>query len=522
MYLNRIRPWVDECLSKHPTCRAKQDSYFPSRVLDVKSEGSDSLSLVLFDHTLTGADYVCLSHCWGSTRPLLTNRQNLQSHIDGLQLQALPQTFQDAVKLTRYIGFRYLWIDSLCIVQDDEIDWVAQSSQMNETFSNAVLTIAAMVSEDSRSGLFKSTETHLHEEIADPRSLGVSSGLFARVPEDHAPFKMLEDYEYGIPRVDVIKHPLLWRAWAYQELPLSPRVLCFGHNELVWQCFQSTLCCCSPHRQTYTGAKPAIARLLQSYNVPSPYKGVLDKFTAWYRIVGQYSTKAITKESDRLPALSGVAKRFISIRNCRYLAGLWEDNLLKELCWRRRAGKAQRPSQYIGPSWSWISVFGDINWISDSKMSTLEAEIIEVVCYLLTQDPTGMIHDASLRICSYVLSATVIFESFDEEGYAILDEKGAPATRAMLCVADKLYYVNLDSRDDWVDTQELETPVLGLRIGSNPDDFYSINPPGYIEFVMLLRPATESKREYRRVGCAECKGRVARDAAWEKMELTII
>jgi hypothetical protein len=95
--------------------------------------------------------YVALSHCWGTLgkHPLRTTTDNLQEHISGISWSTLPKTFQDALKITRELGIDYIWIDSLCIVQDSEEDWRQESREMGLIYERARVTIAAAGAADS-------------------------------------------------------------------------------------------------------------------------------------------------------------------------------------------------------------------------------------------------------------------------------------------------------------------------------------------------------------------------------------
>jgi hypothetical protein len=119
--------FVKNCVEKHGgLCRESSDTKLPLRVIDVgdlssRNKPNDSVKLCE-THEETGK-YVCLSHCWGNAQLVKTLTNNIEGMKRGIALASLPKTFQDAVLMTRRLGIRYLWIDSLCIIQDDGDDW---------------------------------------------------------------------------------------------------------------------------------------------------------------------------------------------------------------------------------------------------------------------------------------------------------------------------------------------------------------------------------------------------------------
>jgi hypothetical protein len=151
-----VMKWTQQCNQEHADCKPFCDRMpeLPTRVLDLNTS-SDNLDLRLIDsRNLTGR-YMTLSHCWGLAKPLSTTIHNIQARKENLSMDTLPPTFRDAVVLTRALNIRYLWIDSLCIIQDDIGDWELESSKMATVYSNSYLNIAATSAQDCQEGLFK-------------------------------------------------------------------------------------------------------------------------------------------------------------------------------------------------------------------------------------------------------------------------------------------------------------------------------------------------------------------------------
>lgn len=151
--MDAIQLWVRECTDSHDRCKSHSPKALPARLLDVMA-GVDLIKLVDIA-TQEPRSYTTLSHCWGNPKdPLTTTKATRRRRLNGILLEELPQTFLDAVLITRKLGVQYLWIDALCIVQDETLDWEAQSAKMADIYSGSYLTISALHSPNSRSGCF--------------------------------------------------------------------------------------------------------------------------------------------------------------------------------------------------------------------------------------------------------------------------------------------------------------------------------------------------------------------------------
>jgi hypothetical protein len=137
-----IRQWLVGCLRNHDGCKVEEglDTLFvPNRLLHVASGSTIRLSI---DHP-PSTQYLALSYCWGTPRIFSTTRENLEDHLRSISWSMLPKTFQHAIEITRAIGYEYIWIDSLCIIQQDAEDFTEQSGQMGDIYANASAVISA-------------------------------------------------------------------------------------------------------------------------------------------------------------------------------------------------------------------------------------------------------------------------------------------------------------------------------------------------------------------------------------------
>lgn len=193
----------------------------PARVLDLRPPKGTSSNSPQLTEEFCGP-YIALSHCWGKTRHIITEKNNIESHKKGIPVQHLPKTLQDAIVLTKGIGLRYLWIDSLCIIQDDINDWKNEAAKMADVYRNAYCTIAAAGSKDDEEGIFiKRSE----QDVCVLRYNAANTYIAATYAEDDVA-AMLELH----------KSPLSNRAWTLQERLLSQRTIHFTTSRVIWEC----------------------------------------------------------------------------------------------------------------------------------------------------------------------------------------------------------------------------------------------------------------------------------------------
>jgi hypothetical protein len=226
---------LDHCLTAHPSCGSKDPPFLPTRILSIEDGSGGEFHIRLLQTRDEKAYYACLSHCWGGLKPLVTKSGNIASRMVGISWNAIPKTFQEAVMTTRELGLRYLWIDSLCIIQDDDDDWMKESANMSSIYANSYITIAATKSWNGLGGCFSTASPYLQDYQLSESQLhsgGGRSSVHVRERITH------------IGDQDAVA-PLLSRGWVCQERLLSPRVLHFCDRELVWECKEYSGCQCS-------------------------------------------------------------------------------------------------------------------------------------------------------------------------------------------------------------------------------------------------------------------------------------
>ncbi|RSL74999.1 hypothetical protein CEP51_011277 [Fusarium floridanum] len=404
--LNLAQSWIQECETAHGQCGSGRDVSFPKRCLDVAPINiPDGSAVQLVEtHGKTGS-YVCLSHCWGKDKLITTTSQTIATHFNKIPLTALPKTFRDAVTLTRSLGLRYLWIDSLCIIQDSTEDWQIESSKMADIYHDSFLTIAAISSPGSRGGCF--CPEKLSDTCFRVQGDGLDTLIAARYCNGEGAVSDLQTFMEAFPA--------LTRAWIYQERMLSRRILYCTYREFQFECRQNETCECGsrfmpPHPEPGTPASKAMMQGKDQYGELEKLYGVKGKYSAkqlcqhWQKTVMQYTKLRITYSSDKLPALSGCAKDIGRITGDEFLAGLWRESFAEGLLWVVNVPVDQpRASVWRAPSWSWASIDSTMGIDYIYAMRTrhrqdFQDKIKEVECVPDGVDKTGAVKSAHVRI----------------------------------------------------------------------------------------------------------------------------
>lgn len=441
--------WLMQCCSSHADCKSGQEaSWYPTRLLDLSpgSKESDEDSFVkdmrealpdalpaiklIESHIAkpTGP-YVTLTHRWQKEPSITTTKDNIGQMLEGIDQDTLSTTFSQAVDFTRALGARYLWIDSLCIIQQDAEDWKTEAGLMGRVYANSFLTLSATAGGGK---MFQERQPDLIKPcVVSPRWDQLSSQMY-----------IVTDFRFWDERI--YRSPTNTRCWITQERWLSPRVLHFASDQLVWECRELEACetfpGCLPRetrRNKHCGFKrrqkndPAGHALLYAYE-PAAKSHEQLAHEDWVKILETYARTETTSLKDRFAGIEIIAERFAQKVDDTFIAGLWRKNLIGDLLWyvrktrrsnwlsndmfseatgadwdhimlqpRKRAfTMSTRVDPYLAPSWSWLSVLGDI----EAGMYCVEqdqamVEVIDVVVdYLDPQKQFAGIKDASLKL----------------------------------------------------------------------------------------------------------------------------
>lgn len=421
--LQQAASWFLDCRMNHIHCRNRgltNAAFSPTRLLFLQQEGEGiRIQLRCSTGQLPAVPYMTLSHCWGGGSPLQLVKVTLSAFQQNIDASQLPKTFLQATQMAKYLGCSYLWIDSLCIIQDDWDDWLHEAALMGQVYKNSICNIAATDATDGSKGCFF---------IRNPRAIQLE------------PFQgNLGQTSYLINDSDVFRHHVLYtRGWVLQEVLLAPRVLHCCREQLYWHCDElrasevfpngmpasvsedyhpvtkyrsfnsygkrsiltsSTLENIASKVPYYAGslATPRWIEFPRAYSADldlnrsgfevlgkdvdlslrdmSRYLDLLSghvelsvrwklrathPFTYWARLVQAYCSMSFTRTEDRAAAFSGIIS-LLRPHLGEYLVGLWEIFLPFELLW-----VAVRPSNrqkiFRGPSWSWMSIDGPVEY----------------------------------------------------------------------------------------------------------------------------------------------------------------
>ncbi|KAL2214640.1 HET-domain-containing protein, partial [Sarocladium strictum] len=339
--MGHARQWIEQCETKHPSCQNKTTASFtPTRLIDVgEKKIFQSLTRPVLrrrEDIPPGSSYLTLSHCWGGTVPLRLMLNNMVDMMSQIPFTQLPKTFQDAIVVTQNLGLRYIWIDSLCIIQDDEDDWRHEAALMADVYKHGTCNLSASSAPNGLAGFFLDHEPILTKPVRAPFQTNRNNGT---VSHDFWPEGVLRFFETG---------PLLSRGWVVQERLLSRRNIHFSKDQVVWECRCSSACemfpASAPFKETLLFLKHRFSRVVWGGE-----EGLQSLRDVWSILVSEYTRCKLTKASDKLIAFGGIASTFTGPLGRRYVAGLWLDNVVYQLCWEGRRGKSQ---DYIAPSWS--------------------------------------------------------------------------------------------------------------------------------------------------------------------------
>ncbi|PQE10453.1 hypothetical protein CJF30_00010436 [Rutstroemia sp. NJR-2017a BBW] len=343
--------------------------------------------------------YVALSYCWGSFGlPLKTETNTLEDRLRGIPIQDMPQCFQDAIKVTRIIGLRYIWIDSLCIIQNDEKDWANEAGLMFDIFSNSFLTLGvASISSCHDSFLNKSLpqrfKVHFQSRI-NPNIVG--SYFIQKAPPMVIPGD--PNWDDPIPwNGDMLSSEWNRRGWVWQEQNAPSKLLIWGKSMFHLR---------DENLTSEDGSKAT----------PWPF-GIYDPdddahLRIWYAWISDFSLKKLTYRTDRLPAVSGLAKLISRTTKHEYRAGHWYNNedFWKKISWTvsdlpkfdELLQDLTTSERYSAPSWSWASRSQRVTWkdILPGQGTAVQykSEIIDCQVVLKGEDSTGAVKEGKVII----------------------------------------------------------------------------------------------------------------------------
>lgn len=387
-----VEEWIQQCSTQHQ-CLAPTDGWYPTRLVErlpgdrFRVVRSDSAS---FCH---GKRYITLSHKWGNGNFLRLCTNNLSDLEKGLPMNRLRKTFQDTLTVAQRLDIPYVWIDSLCIIQsgDNHEDWRRESQTMTEVYSNSFCNISADYG-DEENGLFYQRQNDDFESD-DFEPFEPPCKIQVRWKESLEDISLGAQISSSEPAMSYIVRRTQWReyladsplnrrGWVMQERLLAPRVLSFTPRMVSWNCGQTETTEIWPRRVFDT-------RFLKDFirNLDEPFqthalsqrgfqfhsqrhwgvRHVGPLIDWWYRLLHDYTGCELTKESDRLVAIAGVARKLRPIVSDQYVTGLWANSLPWALSWKAYSRQKRQPAAaYHSPSFSWAACPGQVVMFRDS------------------------------------------------------------------------------------------------------------------------------------------------------------
>ncbi|RVX72330.1 hypothetical protein B0A52_04535 [Exophiala mesophila] len=472
------RQWIQDCTFNHMKCSVAETSatWKPTHLLDVSirgPKGAPGVKLVdgMFVDPL--AEYCTLSHCWGQSKPVRLHKGTLAALRQGVSVTSLPKTIAEACTATERLGFRYLWVDALCIMHDREEAVLSEVAQMHKVYSEATLNLAATSSRDDATGLIYSRNVEaLQPCIVEVGGLGIDDGMY----------KVLRSTLWH----DLVdSSPLSQRAWAFQERCLAKRTLHFTRNELLWECQQM---CCSevfPKGLPATTGPPTSQESVEFFSKRVHHQ----RHGNWHQLVKMYSQKRLSYSSDKLLAMAGLARQYMArnrLREDDYLVGMWKSQLPQALLWRVHRGR--RPTRYRAPTWTWASIDGEVNYPEPAQGQRETCiEVIDVDIQYKS-DRLGMVESGLLKVRGF-MARGLLRRTHDYWGHTpcVIQCSKAQVELENASFDDRL--PKLSSATGML-TEQLEVYLLPV-----------IDVVDRVEGLLLC--ATMKRGEYRRIGCFE-------------------
>jgi Heterokaryon incompatibility protein (HET) len=341
MDIEMMGHWLQKCDAEHGAQCRRPFGMEPSQI------GSTSLLIDVRNKCLVDANassrYACLSYVWGGAKTLKTGKENLGSlkQVNSLEVRRdeIPRTIRDTINLVDQLGIPYLWVDSLCIIQDDAESKHDQIHAMAGIYAGAYVTIIAANGWDADHGL------RGIQGVTSPRQLSTF---------------LKSDFEENLQPYSSIWYS---RGWTFQEMLFSPRKIMFQYQLAVWECNEAAW------------HESSLSRMSQPFSVPdhfhpnvSPWQAQI-QLSAWPHIrqyialVRDYSRRKLTYSDDAFPAITSLLSVMSASFSGGFISGLPEMFFDEALLWQPREPMQRRltsPDRDNPPTWSWAGWEGEL------------------------------------------------------------------------------------------------------------------------------------------------------------------
>ncbi|KAF5706116.1 het-domain-containing protein [Fusarium mundagurra] len=427
-----VSSWLEDCISNHKACWRPDfnQTTLPTRVIDVGLINGTRCPKLIDGNGAYGK-YCALSHCWGERQVLTTTLDTLPERYGRLPLESMSKTFRDAVNICWNLGIPYLWIDSLCIIQDSKSDWETESCKMADVYRNAHVVIAALHAKDGSGGCFTARDGFVARPIelpirgVPPHSSTVRQlywGLY-----DHKPVR-----DHG-------ENPLETRGWTLQEWLLSRRLISYSRHDVGWECLSTKFSEREHEIVAREGFKPPFLELrcaIQGTNISGRNLRVTRRAKLreeWEKVVENYSARSLTDPNDKLIAIHGVAESLAKATKDSYVAGLFKDWITVDMLWFCIPATSSPTNQtkQVAPSWSWASSSSPVRFLRDRQYPSpirLFIPISRIVAINTDGSPVRHSGTVTLEGCykialgEYIRGGAQIFQTPEHKGFNFLED----------------------------------------------------------------------------------------------------
>lgn len=326
--------------------------------------------------------YVALSYRWGQAENLTTTKETLATFRSRIDATIIPRTILEALSVASHLGYAFLWVDALCIVQNEnEAIKAKEIASMDEVYGHAAFTISAAVAESVHESFFHRSPNAISGFQLKLQTPDRQTCPVVLMDEDIFQLSFLKGWSEDL--ID----PVDTRAWTLQESMLSVAVLSFSSVGLFWEC-RSALWAENLDNAMMNEEMEG-QRVMQA--LPLSDKEMYKLRFTWHKFVERYTRRRIGLHTDRLPALAGLARRISGLTRDKYAAGLWQNTILGDLLWycpktkpldlgEANLGQPSKRIDFKTPSWSWASVENATDFVTPSNHEEikLHAALISV------------------------------------------------------------------------------------------------------------------------------------------------
>lgn len=529
-----IKNWIENCHDTHAHSHRsrKRRVILPTRLIDCGDIKSPKPRLFNSCGLALTTQYVTLSHRWGIGPTFCLTKKNEGELRKSLPFEKLSKTYQDVIVFARAINVRYVWIDSMCIIQDCETDWQKEAARMADYYEGSHCTVAAVGSQGSSEGLFFNRTADIVDplimRLERPRHPTENDTAHERQPSATC----FPNGTYIVPDVrawqrEVEDSALYQRGWIYQERVLSKRTVLFTRNRVFFECIEQQMSEEYPSGLFYIDI---LQEEHQKIHSPDSPESNVDQFKMtnssqkaprlWDTMVSEFTKRELTFHRDRFAALAGIAQKMESVFQSRYILGLWESHFVEGLTWRVYEYPEVPLSITEGlPSWSFIAVAGQVSseilyeFGMDGIVHTRSATVLEVdVNHEHDNIWTGGIRKSTIKLKGLLAKPEMIAAAVGEKEFLTMAgwrKQFHSDTRNLvwqednvcLCLHETATIMEENKQGDGEDMCEILTKGEGTVAGASRSERTSKTYDPFV-IALVLEPTHKQAGQFRRVGLA--------------------